>query len=118
MTASDVREKDESAAEEFCLQMGALIRQRTDGKPVRLENLRAIAEANAFVGFLGGIAHARSEQEKKPDFICSHGDYKLWGTTDCKECQGGRVTLYCLGDGVCVSCERTALDQVGSKAGK
>jgi hypothetical protein len=62
MTASDVGEKDERAAEEFCLQMGALIRERTDGKPVRLENLRAIAEVNAKAGFFAGIQHAHSEQ--------------------------------------------------------
>jgi hypothetical protein len=46
---------------------------------------------------------------------CSHGDYKVWGTDACDSCQGGRVTLYYLGEGVCTSCENQALRGDGGR---
>jgi hypothetical protein len=42
-------------AEEFCVEMGAQIKMRSDGKPITIENLRAIAEVNAKIGFLAGV---------------------------------------------------------------
>lgn len=44
---------------------------------------------------------AELEQRK-----CSHGDYRMIGTTDCKNelsC-GGRTELYVIGAGLCISC--------------
>lgn len=38
---------------------------------------------------------------------CSHGDYRMYGTTDCKnwdQCSG-RADLYVIGDGVCFGCQ-------------
>jgi hypothetical protein len=65
------------------------------------------------------LAAAEAENAKLKARTCSHGDYKLWGTSDCNNCMGGRVTLYYLGDGVCVSCEhKLAAGTEGVKDGK
>lgn len=40
---------------------------------------------------------------------CSHGDYRMQGTTDCKNAYSspdcsGRTEFYVIGDGLCISC--------------
>lgn len=79
------------AAEEYCLRMGALIRERSDGLPTTLKNLKAIAEVNAKEGFLAGAEWMRQQ-------------FTLYGTDGCKTCEGGRATLYATLGGECISC--------------
>lgn len=38
---------------------------------------------------------------------CSHGDYRMQGTTDCANCSGdcaGRTEYYVIGEGFCIEC--------------
>jgi hypothetical protein len=47
---------------------------------------------------------------------CSHGDYRMQGTTDCSNCSGycaGRTEYYVIGEGLCLSCRNSRLSGKG-----
>lgn len=41
---------------------------------------------------------------------CSHGDYRMIGTDDCKNWMkcSGRTEIYVIGDGLCLSCRNSS----------
>lgn len=60
------------------------------------------------------VAELRGEMTEKNNRIaelearkCSHGDYRMQGTTDCSrypECDG-RTEIYVIGEGLCIECQ-------------
>ena len=52
------------------------------------------------------IARLKSQDDELRARKCSHGDYRVLGTTGCASlgCEAGRVTMYVIGDGKCTSC--------------
>lgn len=50
------------------------------------------------------LARLGLEADQAPPLRCSHGPYRIQGTTGCQNCEEGRVTLYYLKD-LCSSCE-------------
>lgn len=77
----------EAMAEEYCVKMGALIHERTDGKPVLLANLRAIAEVNAKQGFLEGASAGMRLQASRDAKLCDDEASDLLSGFDLDTCE-------------------------------
>jgi hypothetical protein len=53
------------------------------------------------------ISILKAEVEHLKSRKCSHGDYRMQGTTDCKNAYSdcdGRTEFYVIGEGLCISC--------------
>lgn len=53
------------------------------------------------------IFRLRNRVAELEDRKCSHGDYRMIGTDDCKRWPhcGGRIEIYKIGEGLCNQCQ-------------